>query len=268
MVPLGRKPVIQYVVEEAIALGLKQILIITGSKKRSIEDHFDYDHVLQEELEKQGKCSLIAETNLTQRADVQLFFTRQSKPSGLADAVALARAFVDGEDFAVMLGDNVFFGSSKDSLFARMMDLHEKRNGAVVLALKRVRQEEVVDFGIAETSKIKQGAAKILDLVEKPKVGSAPSDLAIAGRYIFTPRIFDAIPKTAIGKGGERQLTDAIRLLLKSGQDVWGVLVHEDESIYDVGTPYSYAMSFMEACLRDPEIGPKLREKLKGSTAE
>jgi len=262
MVPVGRKPVIQYVVEEAIEAGLKEILIITGSKKRSIEDHFDYDHVLEEELEKKGRAPLPQTTNIFERDDVQLLFTRQPKPTGLADAVSLAEVFVDGEPFVVSLGDNIVLSPNGGQFLKSLIDMHLRKGAVASLALERVQPEEVERYGIVEAD-VQGEEARIRDLVEKPSRESAPSDLAIVGRYVFTPQIFDAIRATQVGVDEEKQLTDAIRVMVQRGSPVWGRLLTGDHVIHDIGTPYTYARAFIDLCLRDPELGPKIRQYLR-----
>jgi UTP--glucose-1-phosphate uridylyltransferase len=262
MVPVGRKPVIQYVVEEAVEAGLNEILIVTGSKKRSIEDHFDYDHVLEEELEKKGRNALSRETNILQRDDVQLLFTRQSKPTGLADAVSLAEVFVDGEPFVVSLGDNIVLSPNGGHFLTSLVDMHLEKSAVASMALKRVAPDETSRYGIVDAD-LDGDRAMIRDLVEKPSTAAAPSDLAIVGRYVFSAEIFDAIHRTPTGIDGEKQLTDAIRILAKEGNPVWGRLITDDHIIHDIGTPYTYAMAFIDLSLRDPEMGPKIREYLK-----
>lgn len=262
MVPVGRKPVIQYVVEEAIEAGLSEILIITGAKKRSIEDHFDYDYALETELEKKGRNSLSKDTNLFDREDVQLFYTRQPKPTGLADAVYLAEVFVDNEPFVVSLGDNIVLSPKENHFLTAMIEMHLKKGAVASLALERVKPDEVQRYGIVDAD-LEEDKARIRDLVEKPCPESAPSDLAIVGRYIFGPEIFEAIKSTPVGIDEERQLTDAIRVLVKENRPVWGHLLTEDYVIHDIGTPYTYALAFIDMCLRDPEMGPKLKEHLR-----
>jgi len=262
MVPVGRKPVIQYVVEEAIAAGLNEILIITGSKKRSIEDHFDYDHVLEEELQKSGRNHLSKDTNLFERDDIQLLFTRQAKPTGLADAVSLAKVFVDGEDFVVCLGDNIVVSPDGDQYLSSLIRMHQERRAVASIALKRVEPGELNRYGVVQATVTGQ-EAEITDLVEKPRPEGAPSNLAIVGRYVFSPEIFDVIPSTPIGFGGERQLTDAIRMLVQRRKKIWGLILSERHVLHDVGTPFSYALAFIDMSLRDPELGPELRKRLR-----
>jgi UTP--glucose-1-phosphate uridylyltransferase len=263
MVPVGRKPVIQYVVEEAIRAGLTEILIITGAKKRIIEDHFDYDHVLEEELKRKGQNDSLSEsTNLFERDDVQLLYTRQAKPTGLADAVSLAEVFVDGEPFVVSLGDNIVLSPNGGHFLSSLIEMHLEKNAVASLALEKVAAEQVSRYGIVDAV-LEGDTGRIKDLVEKPSLSMAPSNLAIIGRYVFNPEIFQAISSTPVGVDGERQLTDAIEVMTKRGRPVWGHLLTDDYIIHDIGTPYTYAIAFIDLCLRDQEMGPKLREHLR-----
>jgi len=263
MVPVGRKPVIQYVVEEAIRAGLNEILIITGAKKRSIEDHFDYDHVLEEELKKKGRENpLSQDTNLFEREDVQLLFTRQAKPTGLADAVSLAEVFVDGEPFVVSLGDNIVLSPNGGHFLSSLIEMHLEKGAIASLALEKVPFDQVIRYGIVDAV-LEGNRCRIRDLVEKPSPSAAPSNMAIIGRYVFNPDIFQAISSTPVGVDGEKQLTDAIKILTEKNLPVWGHLLTDDHLIHDIGTPYTYALAFIDMCLRDQEMGPKLREHLK-----
>ncbi len=261
MVPVGRKPAIQYVVEEAIQAGLREILIVTGSKKRSIEDHFDYDHVLEEELDRKGGNSPCKDANLYDRADVQLLYTRQAKPTGLADAVSLAEVFVDGEPFVVSLGDNIVVSPNGGLFLSSLIQMHMEKQAAASFALERVDPEDVGRYGIVR-AQLEGDEARIMDLVEKPSPSGAPSNLAIVGRYVFNPEVFNAIKAIGAGVGGEKQLTDAICVLVREGKPVWGRIMTHGTIIHDIGTPYSYALAFIDMCLRDPELGPRLRKVL------
>jgi UTP--glucose-1-phosphate uridylyltransferase len=261
MVPLCRKPVIQYVVEEAIRAGLKEILIVTGAKKRSIEDHFDYDQALEDALERKGKND-IGDTNLLERSDIQILFTRQPRPTGLADAVSLAKVFVDGEPFVVALGDNVIVSPNGGHFLSSLIQMHLEKNAAASMALQQVRSDDVTRYGIVE-AELAGEEALIRDLVEKPSPEYAPSDMAIVGRYVFEPTIFEAIEATPIGVDGERQLTDAIRVLVKQGKPVWGRLLTKRNIIHDIGDHYNYAVAFIDMVLRDEEMGPRIREYLE-----
>ncbi len=262
MLPIGRKPVIQYVVEEAVEAGLKEILIVTGARKRSIEDHFDYDQILWDQLAKRGISAQSAGIKLFARQGIQLLFTRQSCPTGIADAVSLAEVFVDGKPFVVCLGDNIVVNRRSGHFLSSLMSIYESKNCAAVVALKKISPEDSIRYGVAKVEDSGE-LVRITGVVEKPPVEKAPSNLALAGRYVFDASILDAIKKTPIGVGGERQLTDAIGVLLSEGKEVYGLVLDEGNIVHDIGTPYSYALAFIDLCLRDPELGPKLKEDIR-----
>ncbi|HLA41162.1 MAG TPA: UTP--glucose-1-phosphate uridylyltransferase, partial [Candidatus Glassbacteria bacterium] len=235
MLPVGRKPVVQYVVEEIEAAGLKQILFVTGAKKRSIEDHFDKDVELLEHLHKSGRDNIIDEMKY-QEMDVSFYYVRQSVQKGLADAVNLARDLVGDQSFVVALGDSIIGGSRPGSLLKRMIEVHRKNQAACTVAIERIPADEVFRYGIVKTGPEQgKGVFPVEALVEKPDIDSAPSDLAIAARYVFGPEIFEAIERTLPDKAGELQLTDSIQLLIKKGAPVYAVLMSEGERRYDIG---------------------------------
>jgi len=263
MVPVGRKPVIQYVVEEAIGAGIEQILIVTGAQKRTIEDHFDKNPVLEESLRRKGNDDAIKEINFLEDSDVQIFYTRQPEPTGLADAVMLGESFVDGEPFAVSLGDTIIQSFQGGSFLWKLVDGHLRLKSSATIALERVGREHVSRFGVIRPGAVDGLQVRIEDLVEKPRPEEAPSDMAIAARYVFEPSIFEAIRRTPVGLGGERQLTDAIRLLLSDGEPVWGLLLESNEKRHDIGNLRTYAAAFVAMCLADPEIGQVFRKDLE-----
>ncbi|MFC1537415.1 UTP--glucose-1-phosphate uridylyltransferase [Gemmatimonadota bacterium] len=263
MLPVGRKPVVQYVVEELEGSGLNQILFITGRKKRSIEDHFDKDVELLEELHRSGKSNLIEEMKY-QELDVSFYYVRQSVQKGLADAISLARDWVADDDFVCSLGDSIIKGTQKGkSLMQRMMKVHTERKAACTLAIERVPQEDVYRYGIVEVKAEEDGGVfEVESLVEKPNVEEASSDLAIAARYVFSPDIFKAIERTLPDRGGELQITDSIQLLIKQGLPVYAVLLGEDEQRYDIGNYESYFKAFVDFALQDEKYGHMLRHYL------
>ena len=263
MVPVGRKPVIQHVVEEAIGAGIRQILIVTGSQKRSIEDHFDRNRLLEESLKDKGNGSVIEELNFLERSDTQIFYTRQPEPTGLADAVLLGKNFVDGESFAVSLGDTIIQSYRGGSFLWKLLDAFNRSGSVATIALERVEKSRISRFGVVSPSVVDGLNIKLDGLVEKPSPEDAPSDLAIAARYVFDPSIFDAIERTEPGIGGEKQLTDAIRLLLEEGKPVWGYMLDSNEKRHDIGNLRTYAMAFVDMCLHDPEIGTSFREDME-----
>jgi len=263
MLPVGRKPVVQYVVEEIEAAGLKQILFVTGSKKRSIEDHFDKDMELLKQLRQSGKASIIEEMKY-QEMNVSFYYVRQSEQKGLADAVNLARDLVQDESFVCALGDSIISSpKSGPSLLKRMMEVHRKHKAACTVAIERIPREEVYRYGVVKIGEeLGNGVFKIEQLVEKPNIEDAPSDLTIAARYVFSPDIFQAIDMTLPDKGGELQLTDSISLLLKKGAPVYAVMLKDKERRYDIGNYESYFKAFVDFALQDEKYGHILRHYL------
>ncbi len=259
MLPVGRKPTIQYVVEELEAAGINQILIITGQKKRAIEDHFDRDTELIRLLEEKGDQTLIDSLE-HEEAGVQLFYTRQSEQLGTAHAVSLAENFADGEPFAVCLGDSIIKSSEPGAFLKRLIKAHESRNAAVTIAFQEVKREDVVKYGIAapDPEHSEDSEFRLSGLVEKPAVDEAPSNLAISARYVFGPEIFDAIRATP-RRGREYQITDSIRLLMDS-HEVWGLKLGPGEQRFDVGGFESYFRAFLTFALEDEEAGEAFRD--------
>ncbi|NVM05191.1 MAG: UTP--glucose-1-phosphate uridylyltransferase [Candidatus Helarchaeota archaeon] len=265
MIPVGRKPVIQFVAEEAARAGIKEILIITGAKKRSIEDHFDTDTELNTFLKNKGKEEYIKEINLYDKLGVQFFFTRQAKPVGLANAIGLAEKFVNEENFVVSLGDTIIKSKNYDekNFLKNMIDLHTKTNASSIIAVEKVPMEQVSRYGVIKAEIIQEGVYKILELIEKPPIEKAPSNLAIAGRYTFSPEIFDAIKATPVGIGGEFQLTDSISILLKKNKEILAIELAENFIRYDIGNFFAYATAFVDICLADEEIGEQFLKFLR-----
>jgi len=258
MLPVGRKPIVQYIVEELIRQGLDQILFITGPGKSSIENHFDENKELVEALREKGKEELLAELEF-ERFRARYFFTRQRQLLGLGHAVACARSFVGNQSFVVALGDSIIGLNAASDVVQRMQQCFEKNNCEAVIAFEEVPAEDVPLYGIAQP-KNDDEFFELIDVIEKPTQAEAPSNLAIAARYIFTPRIFDALARTEPGKGGEIQLTDAIRLLIQEGRKVYGVRLHEGERRYDIGNFEAYFRAFVEFALADEKHGGALRE--------
>ena len=250
MLPVVDKPAIQYVVEEAVAAGIDDILIITGRSKRSIEDHFDRQFELEYYLDNAGKQELLSEVvDLASLADIH--FVRQGAPLGLGHAVSVARKHVGDNPFAVLLGDE--FMSTESTLLKDMIDIH-RQYGRSVLALQEVEPSEIKRYGCAKPKEVSDHLVEILDLVEKPSPEDAPSNLAVMGRYVFTPEIFDQLEGAQPGVGGEIQLTDAIARLL-SEQVVYGVTF--DGGRYDTGTVPSYLQTIVELALERDDLGPE-----------
>ena len=260
MLPVGRKPVVQYVVEELTRVGMKRVLFITGPGKTSIENHFDLDGELVQTLRESGKEDLLAELEY-ERATVQYFYTRQRQLLGLGHAVLCARSFVGDQPFVVALGDSIIGMHAESDVVRRMIQCYEEKNAAAVIAFEEVAPEDVNDYGIAQP-RTNDELFEIVDLVEKPAPRDAPSNLAIAARYVLSPAVFDALSVTRRGKGGEIQLTDAIRAVIRGGGTAYGVRLRPGERRYDIGNFDSYFEAFVAFALADPKFGPALKRRL------
>jgi UTP--glucose-1-phosphate uridylyltransferase len=262
MLPLGRKPCIQYIVEELASAGITQILFITGQKKRSIEDHFDKDMDLEKMLSMSDQKDILEELKFHD-LDVSFFYTRQSVPAGLGHAVSCARDFVCGEPFVIALGDSIIRSNENRFLLKRMMEQYEKDSGSFVIGTRNVSLQDVHRYGIIKPKKGSSGEiVEIEDLVEKPSASQAPSTLAVAARYIMPYRLFDALERTSPGKGGEIQLTDGIRLLLKEGTKGYSVSLTGQEKRYDIGNFGSYYEAFVDFALEDEKYGYQLKQHI------
>lgn len=255
MLPIVDKPTIQFIVEEAIQSGIEDILIIEGKQKRSIEDHFDAVPELEQNLAEKGKDHLLKLVRETTADGVNILYVRQPYPSGLGDAVSYAKSFVGDEPFVVMLGDDLM--SDRVPLTKQLMNAYD-RTHASVLAVKRVPHDEVSAYGVIDPiEEVEKGLFSVSQFVEKPAVEAAPSDLAIIGRYLLTPEIFDMLAQQKAGKGGEIQLTDAIDALNQRQR----VFAHEfTGERYDVGNKLGYVMTNVEYGLTHPEIKDALRD--------
>ena len=270
MLPMGRKPVVQYVVEELARCGIGRLLFVTGPGKTAIENHFDIDTELIDNLRESGKEELLEELAF-EREDLEYFYTRQRRQLGLGHAVLCARPVVGREPFVVALGDSVIGLNAQSQVVRVMIEQFEASGAAGVIAFEEVPPEDVVHYGIA---KPREGIAEVFelaDLVEKPTVAEAPSNLAVAARYVLSPAIFGYLEKTPPGKGDEIQLTDAIRMLIRDGGKVLGVCLNGKEKRFDIGNFESYFQAFAEFALADPDYGPALRAhvvKLLGEKAE
>jgi UTP--glucose-1-phosphate uridylyltransferase len=269
MLPVGRKPVVQYVVEELANSGIRRLMFITGPGKASIENHFDTNWELISFLRETGREELLEELDF-ERQSLEYFYTRQRRQLGLGHAVLCARPMVGDQPFVVALGDSIIGVNAQSDIVARMVERFESEAADVVVAFEEVPQEEVVRYGIARPASVEgQGesevgeAFELADLVEKPSVEEAPSRLAVAARYVLSPRIFDALSRTEPGKGGEIQLTDAIRSVLADGGRGIGIRLRPDERRFDIGNFGSYFRAFTEFALADPRYGDGLRDELR-----
>ena len=250
MLPVGRRPTIQHVVEELAACGLQEVLLISGQGKRAIEDHLDRDASLNEEEHQPWM-------------DLSFFHARQSHPRGLADAVAIAEPFAGGQPFVVALGDSILVSRSQRPVLERMVDVHSERRPAATIAVEEVPREAVNRYGIVAPKGSAGSVFAIRGLIEKPSPSKAPSNLAAAGRYVLEPSIFDAIRRIKPGVGGELWLTDALRLLLGEGHEVLCVRLRKGEHRLDIGNFLSYYQAFAELSLADPEHGMAMRSWLR-----
>ena len=255
MLPIVDKPTIQYVIEEAVRAGIDDVIVVTGRGKEAIENHFDREPELEAKLEQSGKHDALKEIQALSDL-VDLHFIRQHEALGLGHAVSVARRHVGADAFAVMLGDDVMID---DALLLRsMIELHE-REQASVIALLEVTREEISAYGSAEVDAVADDVFRLRSVVEKPAPEEAPSTLAVIGRYVFTPRIFDALDRIEPGAGGELQLTDAIALLLRD-EPVYGFRFLEGR--YDAGMKFDYLRANLELALERPELAPELEQLL------
>jgi UTP--glucose-1-phosphate uridylyltransferase len=261
MLPVGRKPVVQYVVEELAQIGMQRILFITGPGKTSIENHFDLNNELIQLLRQNGKEDLLAELSF-ERAPLQYFYTRQRQQLGLGHAVACARPFVGNQPFAVALGDSIIGLNTRSDILRRMTQCFLEKKAEAVIAFTEVPRDRVPYYGVAEP-KEDGDEFELADVIEKPGINEAPSNLVIAARYVFASSIFDALDQIQPGSGGEYQLTDAIRLIIRGGGKVYGVRLDTNEHRYDVGNFDSYFRAFVEFTLADDKCGPALRSYLQ-----
>ncbi len=259
MLPVGRKPVVQYVVEELTRVGMRRILFITGPGKTSIENHFDLNPELIQLLRETGKEELLAEFDF-ERKPVQYFYTRQRQLLGLGHAVSCAESFVGDQPFVVALGDSIIGLHAQSDVLRRMTECFVHRQAAAVIAFEPVPLNDVPNYGIAKPRNGAGDVFEVEDVVEKPGVQEAPSNLAIAARYVFAPSIFAALKRTPPSKGGEIQLTDAIRLILQEGGQVYGIRLSDEERRFDIGNFEAYFRAFVEFALADEKHGAALRQ--------
>lgn len=256
MLPLVDKPIIQYGVEEAVAAGVANIILVTGRGKNAIEDHFDVSVELETFLESRGKTELLAEIRKISNL-INFSYVRQGEPLGLGHAVLVTRPLVGDETFAVILGDDVI--DADPPALRQMIDVHNEVDGPV-LAVERVPRADVSSYGIIDAEEVKPGVYRIRDLVEKPSRAEAPSDLAIIGRYILTPDIFPALEATATDRTGEIQLTNGLRRLLKD-RPIYGC--HINGVRHDTGNKLGFLKAVVYFALRRPDIAGPFSEYLR-----
>lgn len=263
MLPIVDKPTIQYIVEEIRASGIEQILIISGHAKRAIEDHFDSSPELEQHLYESGKMDLLREVRKV--ASVKIHYTCQQYMRGLGDAILCAKDFIDGEPFGVILGDDVVYNANGEPALRQLMDQYEKTGGTVI-GYQVVRPEMVSSYGIVDGKPTDDpNLLKVKDMIEKPSMEEAPSRFAALGRYVITPDVFEVLEQTKPGKGGEIQLTDALRVMARNGS----VYAYNfTGKRYDTGNKLGYLKATVEFALRRPDLGPQFREYLKKLLAD
>lgn len=259
MLPIVDKPTIQYVVEEAVASGIRNIIIVTGRGKNAIEDHFDRSMELETMLQRKGRTDLLEVVRRVSEL-IQVCYVRQKEPLGLGHAILAARDLVGNEPFATLLGDDIL--TDEVPALRQMMRVHEA-HGCSVMLVKRVPRCDVSRYGVIKARKIDEGLYHIMDMVEKPEIDRAPSDLALIGRYILTPDIFPILAETASDRTGEIQLTNALKALLKRKKQMIYALEFQGRW-HDAGTVLGFLKTTVEFALRRPDVAPGFTEFLRG----
>lgn len=257
MLPLVDKPLIQYSIEEAVGCGMDSILIITGRDKTAIEDHFDISFELEQVLKERGKTDMFELVRGVSEL-AKISYTRQKQALGLGHAIYQAKDFVGNEPFAVLLADDVV--DAEKSALQQLVDAFEKYN-APVIATMQVAGEAISRFGVIDAEEVEDGIFKIKNIVEKPKFEEAPSDMAVIGRYIFTPELFDALEKTEPGAGGEIQVADAMRILLNEGFPFYAVRL--EGTRHDAGDKLGFLIATVEYALKHEDLAPDFKKYLK-----
>ena len=260
MLPILDKPTIQYIVEEAIASGIEDIIIVTGKGKRAIEDHFDSNFELEENLLKKGKLELLEKVKASSK--VEIHYIRQKEPKGLGHAIWSARNFIGNEPFAVLLGDDII--SATKPCLKQLIEQYYKKKSSII-GVQPVGDDETHRYGIIDPMKAVGRCYQVSNFVEKPAAGTSPSNLAIMGRYILTPEIFEFLGAHQIGAGGEIQLTDAIQKLNEI-QNVFAY--HFEGTRYDVGEMLGFIKTTMEFALKDPAFSKDIKEIMEDLLAE
>lgn len=249
MLPIVDKPTLQYIIEEAVASGVEEILIITGRNKKSIEDHFDKSVELELELENKGKTELLEIVRNISNM-VNIHYIRQKEPKGLGDAIYCARYFIGAEPFAVMLGDDIVDNEGGKPCLKQLIDAYEKYE-TTILGVQEVAKEDTDKYGIVNGSKVADDVYKVKDLVEKPDPEKAPSNVAILGRYIITPEIFDILSELPPGKNSEIQLTDALEELSEK-RDMYAYVFEGKR--YDLGDKHGFLQATVDFALKRPDL--------------
>lgn len=261
MLPIVDKPTIQYIVEEAIESGIEDIIIVTGKGKRAIEDHFDYSFELEHNLLEAGKMELLHEVQKVSKL-VDIHYIRQKEPKGLGHAVWCARKFIGDEPFAVLLGDDIV--QAEKPCLQQMIEMFDRYEGSII-GIQPVKENEVHRYGIIDATEVDHRIYEISSLIEKPSLDEAPSNLAVLGRYILTPRIFEILEAQEIGTGGEIQLTDAISKLT----NYESVFAYDFEGVrYDVGEKMGFIKTTIEFALQREDLREELVQYLKEVIAD
>lgn len=255
MLPIVDRPTIEYIVEEAILSGIEDIIIVTGKGKRAIEDHFDRNFELEQNLKEKGKFDLLEKVNKS--SNVNIHYIRQKEPKGLGHAIWCARKFIGNEPFAVLLGDDIVKADTPCT--KQLINQFEIMNNSII-GVQQVSYEETNRYGIIEPIRNEGRIYEVQRFVEKPELGTAPSDLAIMGRYVLTPEIFDFLAEQEIGAGGEIQLTDAIQKL----NNIQPVFAYNFEGKrYDVGEKLGFILTTIEFALQNNELASEVRKMLE-----
>ncbi|HYO81628.1 MAG TPA: UTP--glucose-1-phosphate uridylyltransferase [Bryobacteraceae bacterium] len=264
MLTVARKPIVQYVAEELAANGVRQILFVTSRNKTSIENHFDSDPELARALNAANKKDLLEELRF-EEMQANFFYTRQRVQRGLGDAILCGENFAGEQPFVVALGDSIVGLNAQSRAVSRMIEIFEERHASCVLAVEEVPREETGHYGIVrlEDNGSSGSGQRVLNLVEKPRPEDAPSNLAIAGRYVFSPLLFDMLRRVQPDKRGEIQLTDAIQMMCEEGKRVIAVELSPEEKRYDIGNFPSYFETFVEFALADPVYGEEFRRTVE-----
>ena len=265
MLVIVDKPALQYLVEELLAAGIEEILIITGRNKGSIENHFDYSYELERTLEENGKKDLLKVVNHISKMS-NIYYVRQKKPLGLGHAISCAEAFVGDEPFVVLLGDDIIYTDKEKGqlpVTKQLVEKYKELQGGTILGVQEVPHKNVSKYGIIKPlKKIDEKTVAVEDFIEKPSVDEAPSNLAALGRYVLEPEIFSYLKNTKPGKGGEIQLTDAILAMKNNGEKLYAY--NFDGLRYDTGDKFGMFVANVEFGLRHEELKDRVKEYLKG----
>ena len=265
MLVIVDKPALQYLVEELLAAGIEEILIITGRNKGSIENHFDYSYELERTLEENGKKDLLKVVNHISEMS-NIYYVRQKKPWGLGHAISCAEAFVGDEPFVVLLGDDIIYTDKEKGqlpVTKQLVEKYKELQGGTILGVQEVPHKNVSKYGIIKPlKKIDEKTVAVEDFIEKPSVDEAPSNLAALGRYVLEPEIFSYLKNTKPGKGGEIQLTDAILAMKNNGEKLYAY--NFDGLRYDTGDKFGMFVANVEFGLRHEELKDRVKEYLKG----